>query len=259
MNVNSIIFSPCGGTRKVMQAVLQDVAGQIKQYDLTLPGARNEVLSFPKEDFVFLGFPVYGGRLPKNAEKVFHGIKGNHTPCALIAVYGNRAFDGALLDMHKLATTNGFVPVAAIAAIAEHSLAPQLASGRPDAEDRAKLSAWGRKITTYKTNGMKLVSAPGAYPDWVVPAGASPFPETDIAKCTRCGICVEVCPTAAIPADKPYLTDDVECIACGACAKYCPENARVMGNEAFHEFGRPHLVEAAKRKEPELFYDQQTN
>lgn len=254
MKINLVFFSPCGGTKNVLQALVKNVNTPVGEHDLTLPKSRTGNLDFSSDDFVFFGFPVYGGRMPLNIEALFKGIKGDSTPCGLVAVYGNRAFDGALLDLHKMAINKGFIPVAAIAAIAEHSLAPQLASGRPDEEDRAKLAEWGAKILDFKTNGMRLESAPGKYPDWNFPPGMSPYPVTDKAKCVKCEICVEACPTAAIPTDEPWLTDNANCIFCGACAKYCPTNARVMGNEQFHEFGKPHLLDASIRKEAELFY-----
>lgn len=255
MKINSIIFSPSGGTKNVMRSLVRDLDAPVRECDITLPGGRNEELSFAQDDFVFFGFPVYGGRMPINIEKLFKGITGRNTPCALTVVYGNRAFDGALLDLHKVASQNGFVPIAGVAAIAEHSLAPQLATQRPDDQDRMKLAEWGKRILECASKGALLKSAPGAYPDWVFPPGMDPRPITDKGKCLNCGTCATVCPAGAIPADEPSLTNVEECIFCGACAKYCPEKARVMGNEAFHEFGKPHLVEAAKRKEPELFLE----
>lgn len=251
--INSIFFSPCGGVKNVTRALMKNMNAPVKEHDITLPSGRVEDLTFSQDDFVFLGFPVYGGRMPLNIEALFKHIRGKDTPCALVAVYGNRAFDGALLDLHKMASSRGFIPIAGIAAIAEHSLAPQLAAGRPDKEDRAKLADWGVQILEFESNGMRLSSPPGEYPDWAIPPGVSPYPITDREKCIKCGICAEVCPTAAIPVEEPWLTNDAKCVICGACAKYCPEKARVMGNEKFHEFGKPHLEEAANRKEPELF------
>ena len=252
--IGLVFFSPCGGTKKVMHALVKNVNAPINEHDITLPKGRMGDLTFSGDDFVFFGFPVYGGRMPVNIADLFKVIRGDKTPCALVAVYGNRAFDGALLDLHKAAASRGFIPISAVAAIAEHALASQLATGRPDEEDRAKLAEWGTRILDFKKNGMRLDTAPGAYPEWVIPQGVSPYPVTDKAKCIKCGTCVEVCPTEAISANEPWVTDNAKCIFCGACAKYCPTNARVMGNEKFHEFGKPHLVEAAIRKEPELFY-----
>lgn len=251
--INSVFFSPCGGVKNVMRALMKNVNAPVREHDITLPKGRDKDLSFAQDDFVFFGFPVYGGRMPVNIEKLFKHIRGEGAPCVLVAVYGNRAFEGALLDLHKAASGRGFIPIAAIAAIAEHSLAPQLAAGRPDEEDQAKLADWGVKILEFESNGLRLASAPGKYPDWVIPQGVSPYPITDREKCIKCGICAEVCPTAAIPVEEPWLTDDANCVICGACAKYCPENARIMGNKLFHDFGKPHLAEAAIRKEPQLF------
>lgn len=251
--IRSVFFSPCGGTKNVMHALVKKVNAPVQEHDLTLPQGRTGDLAFSRDDFVFFGFPVYGGRMPVNIADVFKGIQGDNTPCVLVAVYGNRAFDGALLDLHKIAARKGFLPVAGIAAIAEHSLAPHLATGRPDEEDRAKLAEWGAMVLDFAASGMRLESAPGTYPDWVFPPGMSPYPVTDKAKCIRCGTCAELCPTAAIPADEPWHTDNARCVFCGACAKYCPTDARVMGNERFHQFGKPHLIEASLRKEPEIF------
>jgi MinD superfamily P-loop ATPase len=42
--------------------------------------------------------------------------------------------------------------------------------------------------------------------------------------CVACGVCVEVCPVAAISAD-PYAIDPIICNACGECVAVCPTEA----------------------------------
>lgn len=60
-------------------------------------------------------------------------------------------------------------------------------------------------------------------------------------KCTRCGVCVEVCPTGAAQiVDGEYPTYDPEvCIGCAQCIAQCPEMAlRILwggDHEAFQE------------------------
>lgn len=193
--------------------------------------------------------------MPINIKKLFAGIKGNNTPCALVVVYGNRAFDGAMKNLHDVAMAAGFMPVAGVAAIAEHSLAPMIATSRPDNTDRVSLAEWGQRIVDFESNGMQLSVAPGEYPVWIRPEGMSLLPVTDLERCVECGICAQVCPTGAIPPERPSETDGSECIFCGACAKYCPEKARTIGNDIFMEFANPQLVEASKRKEAGLFHD----
>ena len=247
-------FSPGGGTAEVNRALARDVEADLFLHDCTTPGARQAPLPFAPEDRVFMAFPVYGGRMPRNIDEVFRHIEGNGARCALVAVYGNREFEGALLDLFAIAVKKGFRPVAAVAAVAQHSLAPQVAAGRPDSEDRSELAAFGRRIMAAMRTDVRLEYAPGAYPEWKPPRGASLFPITDREKCVACGQCAAVCPSAAIPADDFAATDTERCIVCAACARYCPTGARQMGTPESREKLAHHLVTAAsRRKEPELW------
>ncbi|MBD5539311.1 MAG: 4Fe-4S binding protein [Desulfovibrio sp.] len=247
-------FSPCGGTAEVNRALARDVDADIFLHDCTTPAARQAPLSFVPEDRVFIAFPVYGGRTPRNSGEAFRHIAGNGARCALVAVYGNREFEGALLDLFAAAVKKGFRPVAAVAAVAQHSLAPQVAAGRPDAEDRETLAAFGRRIVMAMRAGAVLDKAPGAYPEWKPPKGASLFPVTDRKKCVACGQCAAVCPTGAIPAGDPGATDTEKCIVCAACAKYCPTGARQMGTPESREKLAHRLATAAsRRREPEIW------
>jgi pyruvate ferredoxin oxidoreductase delta subunit len=54
-------------------------------------------------------------------------------------------------------------------------------------------------------------------------------PLRDKAKCTKCGICWQFCPDAAINEDFEVNYD--YCKGCGICAKECPFNAIQMVKE----------------------------
>ncbi len=79
-------------------------------------------------------------------------------------------------------------------------------------------------------------------------------PQVNIALCTLCGECVEVCPAGVIEIDEQVQMDVESCTFCCACIKNCPEEAVSLGNA-------PPIVEkkqwlhenCATRKEPELF------
>ena len=48
----------------------------------------------------------------------------------------------------------------------------------------------------------------------------------DVGRCTGCGECVEVCPTAAIAlVDSKARIDEETCTGCQACVHACPEDA----------------------------------
>ncbi len=59
-------------------------------------------------------------------------IKGNGAKAVAVVVYGNRDYDDTLLELKNVLEENGFVVGAMVAAIAEHSIARNLAAGRPD-------------------------------------------------------------------------------------------------------------------------------
>ncbi len=50
-------------------------------------------------------------------------------------------------------------------------------------------------------------------------------PQVDVERCTRCGLCTELCRFGAIEAGE---VDIIECEGCGLCALGCPEEAIVM-------------------------------
>lgn len=253
-NVCSVIFSPCGGTREVLGAITEGLPLSKMKYDVTLPRDRGASLKFSKEDLVFFGFPVYGGRTPRNAPVIFETLSGDGTPAVLVAVYGNRDYDGALLDLHKLARSRGFVPVAASAAVAEHSLVPAVAGGRPDADDRAALAQFGREVLARVREGVSEIEAPGAYPNLSTPPADAFRIEADPSLCTECGICFQKCPNEAIAKNDLRHTDSAKCILCCACIKYCPEKARGFPNPAVKKMGAEHLKDAfTNRRDAEFF------
>jgi hypothetical protein len=71
-------------------------------HNLTTPTTRYGKLRFGVNDLVVLAFPVYEGRVPVIAIELFEQLHGEQTPAILVAVYGNRAYEGALLDLDKL-------------------------------------------------------------------------------------------------------------------------------------------------------------
>lgn len=259
-NIHQIYFSPCGGTSAVMKKLAANFT--CIEHNLTLPDSRKTKINFSETDFVFFGFPVYGGRVPKIAEQIFSVLEGKNTPCALVAVYGNREYEGALLDLNELAQKAGFNTVAAAAAIAQHSIASQFGTDRPDHSDEKRLAGFGLQIIEQAKNGRRLAKVPGMYPvqkpapeesSSGKPAPLSVFANTDA--CVQCGKCAEVCPSGAIQKDSLCGTDNTVCIRCGACVKYCPQHARVFGPQNTMEMINSMLTKnASARKEAELFF-----
>ena len=86
----------------------------------------------------FIAVPVYAGRVAPIALQRIRRLKGENAPVVLVAVYGNRDYEDALVELRDETTCLGFTPLAAGAFIGEHSYSRPgmpVAEGRPDAND----------------------------------------------------------------------------------------------------------------------------
>ena len=149
-----IYFSPTGTTRQVLTAIAEGLSvSQIRHRDLTLPDPIEQghaSVSNPEGSVALIGTPVYAGRIPSIAADRLRTVQGAGRPAVLVVLYGNRAFEDALLELYDLAVDLDYVPVAGAAFIGEHSYSSAstpIATGRPDAEDLRAAQVFGERIT----------------------------------------------------------------------------------------------------------------
>lgn len=258
-----IYFSPTGTTRNVLEGVAQGIGVEHAEHvDLTLVKETPRSAPPCPDELVLIGAPVYAGRLPVDAVKRFKQLEANATPAVLIVVYGNREFEDALMELKQLALELGFRPVAGAAFIGEHSFATDalpIANGRPDDRDIQAAVDFGRqvrgKITALESpDALTDLEVPGHFPykaDGVPKIHCAPV--THEEKCTQCGTCEAVCPTAAVFMDAGIATHTERCIKCCACIKNCPENARTMEDDTVKNIAGWLNENFSARKEPEIF------
>jgi len=290
--VKVISFSPTGGSRKVAETIAKGIQAPIEYVDLTPPSARTQ--NFPEftDEIVIISVPVYAGRVPTEAayrirrltsKREPYGAKRPHKiPVVIVVTYGNRAYEDTLYELGDIVSEVGFQPIAAGAFLCEHSFSvPEVptAHGRPDAKDLAKAEAFGKQI---RAKYAKADTIENLSP--VTPPGTSPYslsmrsnltwydygelatPSTNEDQCTKCGTCIDVCPTAAIRIQhvssnpSPMIgynlrlisTDHNACIWCCACVKNCPTGARVMSRRVLKS--QSDLNKGYQdRKEPETY------
>lgn len=260
-----LYFSPTGTSKKVADAVAQAIACPavnapdrnaaeptaaipVRTIDLTHSPA--PAVTLPHDAVAVFAMPVYGGHVPPTASERMRGLCGEGTPAVIIAVYGNRAFEGAAAQLAAATVEQGFVPAAAAAFVGEHSYstpATPIAAGRPDSQDLADAAAFGaavrRKLTAGETPApvdvrhlkgprtpllplLRFIGFVLGYQRRQKKHPVVYLPRCDADRCTHCGRCAAICPTQAIARGDEEHTDPARCIRCCACVKGCPVGAR---------------------------------
>ena len=247
MNVVEIIFSPTGGTEKVAQIIGKHWSETPTIIDLSDAKAGFTKCEITEQDMVLIAMPSFGGRAPSVAIERLKQIAGNGAKCTLICVYGNRAYEDTLVEMTDAAKESGFQVIAAIAAIAEHSIMPQYAAGRPDASDQKQLTEYADQIANKAGTASTI---PGNRP-YKKAGGAGLVPKPD-KSCVKCGACAEACPVRAIDSVS-FSANSKLCISCMRCMKLCPKKARKVNGMMVSVAAQAIKKACSVRKENELF------
>lgn len=251
MKMVQIVFSPTGGTQKAAD-LLTKTWGDCTRVDLTDSKADFSALELTAEDVALIAVPSYHGLVPQPVLPRLNAIHGNGARAILLCVYGNRAYEDTLAQLENLAGQAGFRVVAAVAAIAEHSIARRYASGRPDSKDAERLAEFSAKIQAKLDSGsLEKPAVPGIVPQKEAPAaGVVPKVTKD---CVRCGLCTEKCPVQAIDPSDPAVTHKDKCISCMRCVAVCPHSARKVGAVMMTAVDVMLKKVCSDRKEAELY------
>ena len=221
----ALYFSPTGGTRRIASRLASALCPGAEELDVTVRPAARE---FAADELAVIAAPVFGGRVPALSVERLRGITAHGTPAVVVAVYGNRAYEDALLELCDAAAERGFRVIAAGAFIARHSIVPDIAAGRPDSADFAALERFAAAVRE------KLAAAPAAEAlSAVTPPGSRPYrefggvpmhPSAPKSKCGQCGKCAAECPRG--PSTPPRRKRRTAASASPACAAW--PSARTM-------------------------------
>ncbi len=254
MKYIQFVFSPTGGTQKVADAITQVWSSDVQNEDLSDTSKNFSSVHIEKDDFVLIAVPSFGGRVPAVAIERLAEVKGNGAKCAIVCVYGNRAYEDTLIELKDTAEKSGFSVVAAVSAIAEHSIMHQYATGRPNQEDIKILKGYSKKILE-KFNSSNSSETPVTVPGNSIykKAGAGGIVPKAGKDCVSCGLCAKNCPVSAVDVKNPKITDSKKCISCMRCISICPENARKVSRALVAVASLAIKKECSTKKECELF------
>jgi len=215
-------FSPTGGTKKVSDIFAAAVGKDVVWHDL---GDKQTPMKQPQCELIVVAAPVFAGRIPSVVREKIKTLAGEGKKAVTIAVYGNRAYEDALLEMNDILIQDGFTVIASAAFVAQHSIVPEVGAGRPDAEDIKEIRIFAEAVKS--STSAENVQVPGNRPykpEMNVVAAPLSLPS-----CTACGACAKICSTDAISnVDGKMATDAAKCILCMACIHACPKKARIL-------------------------------
>ena len=240
-----ICFSPTGNSRKSAVSMAEVIGEQVEIVDLTTDYFP-EGWKFGPEDFVIFSAPVYVGRIPTVARERFLCWQGENTPCIVVASYGNRDFDDALVELEDLAKTQGFVVKGAAATVGRHTYG-EIQVDRPNEADLAECRAFAEKVLA-KTSDETAIPGNRPYKDGGSGGKFRPLTSED---CVGCGVCEQNCPVHAIAGDCVSVSD--QCISCFRCIRNCPVGAKHMNVPAYQEFAAMFTERLKERKENRFF------
>lgn len=262
-NIHLVYYSATFSTRRIVREIASQFEKPIKEYDITSDVPKNDVSLDSDGDLLIVGVPSYAGRVPEMAAQSLKRFLGNNTPAIIVCAYGNRAYDDTLIELKDIVEAHGFKLVSAAAVIAQHSIFPKMAEGRPDADDMEKLHefAVNSKELLSQISKMSAVSR-------LMVKGNRPYrdtkpiplhPEGSKSKCTSCHACAKMCPVGAISMEEPYKTNEKKCISCGRCIVVCPEHARHFGGLLYKTASWKFEKDYAEPKQPEFFLCKKLN
>jgi ferredoxin len=262
-SVRLLYFSPTGTTRKVLEAIAKGLGvDKPKHIDLTSPGTRTGRGRKIQGGLTIIGVPVYTGRVALEAVRGLQRFKAYDAPAVIVAIYGNREYEDALLELQHIATEAGFTPIAGAAFIGEHSFSTEgipIAQGRPDADDLDRARSFGtmvqKKISKLESlRNLPPLAVPGNFPYRERGPARNTSPSTSDVLCIRCGKCAEVCPVATITLkEDSVITDKEKCLLCCACVKNCPSGARRLEDPQLTQFAEKLSISCNQRKDPEFY------
>lgn len=252
MNIYEITFSPTGGTKKVADFLATELSKDIRHIDLSDSNEDFNKFSLKNEDTAIVAVPSYSGRVPITAAERISKIQGNGAKAIIVCVYGNRAYEDTLVELHDIVQQAGFSVISGIAAIAEHSIAHRYATNRPDNNDYGILKEFAGKISDkLKRNDFSTPAIPGNRPYRKI-ASVGIVPKVTKA-CNKCGLCASRCPVGAIDKNNPAKVDKKLCFSCMRCVAVCPHQARKVNGLLLSIVNMMLKKSCAVRKECELY------
>lgn len=250
--INLITFSPTHTSKQIGEAIVRGMGiADVSFVDMTLQAPEKK--EFGSDALAVITVPVYGGHVAPLALERMKDLRADGTPAVIVVVYGNRAYEKALVELDAFVSGLGFKVIAGGTFVGEHSYSSDrypIAASRPDDDDLKFAEEFGAKVRIKLSNAADAEHLYGVDVQ-KIQRPKQPFlpllrflrrviklrkngvpmprtPQVDENLCTHCGLCVKRCPAGAIVKGEECVTNAEKCIRCCACVKGCPQKARTF-------------------------------
>jgi flavodoxin/Fe-S-cluster-containing hydrogenase component 2 len=238
-----VYFSQDGTTARVAHAIAAGLrrAGYLVDLSNLRDGPPGDIRGY---DLLGLGAPVYYYRLPFNVADYLRALpRLDGMPAFVFLLHGSHPFDTVNWARRTLAG-RGARDVGYFHCYGEAHFLGHLREGylfspdHPSADELAQATAFGVAVARRGTEGEFVPAEEVPKPPlvyrlervlasrWLVEQVYSRLFKVDSARCTACGLCMDVCPTGNIVKDdRGHPLWGRDCLYCLSCEMACPEDA----------------------------------